>query len=165
MAVYVDPMFACQPNPNWRYRSACHLFADTVDELQAFAQRLGMQRSWFQDGRFKHYDLTARMREKAVRLGAIDLTSRQETIDTWRRIDRGFTRIVRKTMKRVWIRLLRDIPIASAHGLTTGRVFEVIGEKRMEAISSAGQGRRELFYVMGDSGERCGVRPGECEIV
>lgn len=74
MPVYIDILRACVPNPQWRWTESCHLYADTLDELHAFAARLGMKRAWFQHkpGRLPHYDLTATRRRQAVRLGAIE---------------------------------------------------------------------------------------------
>ncbi|GAT01321.1 DUF4031 domain-containing protein [Mycolicibacterium fortuitum] len=70
-----------------------HLFADTQDELHAFAARLGLRRSWFQDpvksGKpFKarpgsrashnwHYDVTEGKRCQAVALGAVEVSWRE----------------------------------------------------------------------------------------
>lgn len=57
--------------------------ADTLEELHAMADRLGLRRSWLQTkpGRpwHDHYDLTAPYRERAIALGAIPLT-RRETV-------------------------------------------------------------------------------------
>jgi hypothetical protein len=62
-----------------------HLLADTVEELHAFAEQLGLRRAWFQDpvvnGRPRpkpgsraaegwHYDVTDSKRERAIALGA-----------------------------------------------------------------------------------------------
>ena len=70
MAIWVDQMRPCRPNRNWRWCESCHLFSDgDIVELHKFARRLGLKRSWFQDRR-PHYDLTRRMRERAIRLGA-----------------------------------------------------------------------------------------------
>jgi len=76
MAVYVDPMMSWPKNPHWRYNESCHLIADRLDELHAFAKSIGLKRAWFQN-RFNcpHYDLTAAKRRKAVSLGAIELTN------------------------------------------------------------------------------------------
>jgi hypothetical protein len=71
MTVYVDEIRPCLPNRNWRWRESCHLFADSLDELHAFAARLGLRREWFQEHRLlDHYDLTVSKRAHAVRLGA-----------------------------------------------------------------------------------------------
>lgn len=73
--VYVDILTSCLPNRNWRWDRSCHLVADTPKELHQFATRLGLRLSWFQiHPRCSHYDLTAGMRAKAVRLGAVELT-------------------------------------------------------------------------------------------
>lgn len=60
------------------YTDGVHLAADTLDELHAFARRLGLRREWFQDGRHPHYDLTTkRMALKAERCGAVKVTQRK----------------------------------------------------------------------------------------
>ena len=51
----------------------CHLFADTLDELHAFAERIGLLRSWFQGD---HYDLTPKRRAAAVAAGALEVDRR-----------------------------------------------------------------------------------------
>jgi hypothetical protein len=81
MTVYVDPLFATSPSKRWPYRWACHLTADTLEELHTFAQaRLGLQRAWYQH-RSKtalcHYDLTANKRRQALRAGATSLSGEQ----------------------------------------------------------------------------------------
>lgn len=74
MAVYVDALKPCPMTDDWRWPEACHLFADTTEELHAFALRLGMRRSWFQDDpRLPHYDLTPRRRRKALYYGAKEM--------------------------------------------------------------------------------------------
>lgn len=70
MAVYVDN--AAFP---WRGRRWAHLMADDLDELHAFAARLGLPRRAFQDRRSgAHYDIDAAMRERALAMGARPLT-------------------------------------------------------------------------------------------
>lgn len=68
MAVYVD-----NERLNWRGRQWCHLVADSLEELHAFAARLGLKRAWFQ-GRasYPHYDVTVAVRARALALGALD---------------------------------------------------------------------------------------------
>jgi uncharacterized protein DUF4031 len=73
VTVYVDHAFAAG---DWgRWSGGGHLQADTPEELHAFAERLGLQRAWFQStpGRPEndHYDLGRRGRERALELGAI----------------------------------------------------------------------------------------------
>ncbi len=74
LSVYVDSAFAVG---DWgRWSGGGHLQADTVEELHAFAERLGLRQEWFQykPGRPEndHYDVGRRGRERALELGAID---------------------------------------------------------------------------------------------
>lgn len=73
MAAYVDKL----RDWGWRYGKSCHLAADTLEELHAFAASIGMKRSWFQGGRRPHYDLTERRRAAAVALGAREVDDRE----------------------------------------------------------------------------------------
>jgi hypothetical protein len=81
MAVYVDPLVETEPMPQWPYRSACHLTADSLAELHAFAAKLGLKRAWFQGQHVNpacwHSDLTTNKRRQAVRLGAVEITHSQ----------------------------------------------------------------------------------------
>ena len=73
------------PNAKGIFRSgSCHMAADTLDELHEMARKIGMKREWFQDnGRHPHYDLVKRRRDKAVALGAKEVTGR-ELVMLWR---------------------------------------------------------------------------------
>ena len=74
MAVYVDN--AIFP---WRGRRWAHLMADELDELHAFAARLGIPRYKFQDkSSGAHYDIDAAMRTTALRLGAIPVSRTED---------------------------------------------------------------------------------------
>lgn len=72
MAVYVDPMVdhgkrIGRAGPRW-----CHMIADSLDELHAMADRIGLRRTWFQNGSLPHYDIgTGRVRALAVAFGAV----------------------------------------------------------------------------------------------
>jgi hypothetical protein len=89
MTVYVDDAHIPATVRNGRARHTstwCHLFADTQDELHAFAARLGLRRCYFQPGPARgdgspspywHYDLTAGKRQQALRLGARAVTWHQ----------------------------------------------------------------------------------------
>jgi len=85
MSVYVDPIQPAFKNRRWPYSRFCHMFADSLEELHAFAHGvLGLKRSWFQDHRvLPHYDLVPTKRKLAVRRGAIevDLTYVKDCID------------------------------------------------------------------------------------
>ncbi len=66
MAVYIDD--AVHP---WRGERWAHLMADTLPELHALAQRLGIPRRAFQNRPSgAHYDVPAPLREQAIALGA-----------------------------------------------------------------------------------------------
>jgi hypothetical protein len=66
--IYVDNAFI-----SWKRGIWSHLVSDTSEqELHLFAQRIGLRRSWFQDGRNPHYDVTKSVRAKAIILGAIE---------------------------------------------------------------------------------------------
>lgn len=68
MPVYVDDMFA-----PFLGMKMCHMTADTLDELHAMADAIGMKREWFQDKNHPHYDVAIVTRKKAVALGAIEV--------------------------------------------------------------------------------------------
>jgi hypothetical protein len=78
MAVYIDNLVMAVPNKNWPYKKSCHLIADTEKELHAFAECIGLKRSWFQENSsIDHYDLTASKRVQAVKNGARQLSMKQ----------------------------------------------------------------------------------------
>lgn len=73
MSVYVDPLI----DYGWRLGPSCHMFADTLEELHDMAKRIGMKRAWFQDKEtLPHYDLVKSRRDKAVALGAVEVSIR-----------------------------------------------------------------------------------------
>ena len=51
MPVYVDN----QKNPYGRMKM-CHMLADTLEELHAMADLIGIKRKWFQNESTPHYD-------------------------------------------------------------------------------------------------------------
>lgn len=64
-----------------RHKVWSHMVSDTsADELYAFADRLGLKRSWSQErpkASAHHYDITPTMRARAIALGAVAVTSRE----------------------------------------------------------------------------------------
>jgi 2-hydroxychromene-2-carboxylate isomerase len=59
----------------WRGRRWAHLVSDvSYDELHRFAARLGLPRRIFQGD---HYDIPTELRDRAIRLGALPLDSRE----------------------------------------------------------------------------------------
>lgn len=75
MAVYIDDAMI----PFGRMRM-CHMMADTPAELHSMAATIGMRRSWFQGARRPHYDIPMFRRDKAVALGAVQVTQRQMVV-------------------------------------------------------------------------------------
>jgi hypothetical protein len=70
MAVYVDDAVHL-----WRGQRWAHLMADTLDELHAMADRLGIPRRAFQNKTSgAHYDVTADLRAGAIALGAVAIS-------------------------------------------------------------------------------------------
>jgi hypothetical protein len=61
----------------WPYQRACHLIADTLDELHSFAAKIGLKHSWFQNHDVPHYDLTESKRVLAIKGGAIALETKE----------------------------------------------------------------------------------------
>lgn len=80
MTVYVDELRVW---PNARHRcfksGSAHLTADTLDELHAFAARIGMKRAWFQNHTVApHYDLSPSRHALALSLGAVLVPMREQ---------------------------------------------------------------------------------------
>ena len=72
MAVYVDPLM----DYGWRLGPSCHMMADSDEELHEMAAKIGMRRSWHQPRpphSVSHYDLVKSRRDRAVRLGAVEV--------------------------------------------------------------------------------------------
>lgn len=74
MSVYVD----CEKN-QYRHMIMSHMVADTLDELHAMAQRLGLKRTWFQTSRngMPHYDICQTKRAQAITFGAVEIDRRK----------------------------------------------------------------------------------------
>ena len=54
------------------------MFATTEQELDDFADGLGLRKDWKQgDGNRVHYDLTRNKRQMAIKHGAIEITRKQ----------------------------------------------------------------------------------------
>lgn len=79
MSIVVDSLFTATAKHEATPRKWCHMASDTGDrdELIAFARKLGLKDSWFQEHAFcPHYDLTERKRIEAVAAGAIRISGR-----------------------------------------------------------------------------------------
>src|SRR5690606_25887526 len=74
MTVYVDDAVTL-----WRVRRWAHLMADSLDELHAFAGRLGLPRRPFQNKTSgAHYDISDDMRLHAIALGAMPISRHKD---------------------------------------------------------------------------------------
>jgi hypothetical protein len=80
MTIMVDELLQWPTSIRCFKSGSCHLTTDgTLDELHAFAHRLGMKREWFQDHRIApHYDLTRSRRETALEYGAVFVPMREQ---------------------------------------------------------------------------------------
>ncbi len=83
MAIYIDPLIAWPQKATSGKRffgegkQSCHMSVDAdadLEELHLFAEKIGLQRRWFQNRPgLPHYDLTPTRRAAAVRAGAIEV--------------------------------------------------------------------------------------------
>lgn len=78
MAVYVDNMHETAMGKFGRMKMS-HMLADSRDELDAMADRIGVARRWIQyPGTYReHYDVSLSARTKAVAAGAIEIDMRE----------------------------------------------------------------------------------------
>jgi hypothetical protein len=72
MSVYVDQIVE-RYLVQGTFHRACHMLADSEKELEAFAKRLQLNKSWRHGD---HYDLTPLRRAQAIKLGAISVDAR-----------------------------------------------------------------------------------------
>jgi hypothetical protein len=79
--VYVDTL-----KMPYRRMLMSHMLADSIDELHAMADAIGVKRRWFQNKGTPHYDVCQSMRAKAVELGAVEIDRRKtvELVRAWR---------------------------------------------------------------------------------
>ena len=69
------PVFVDQPKHAYGRMIMCHMLADEVSELHAMADKIGIQRKWFQsDASIPHYDICKAKRKLAIKYGAQSLT-------------------------------------------------------------------------------------------
>lgn len=81
MAVYVDQ----SQIPLGRMKMS-HMIADTLPELHAMADRIGLKREYFQIGAsFPHYDVSQKLKAKAIEAGAL-LVDRQRLVMKMRQL-------------------------------------------------------------------------------
>ncbi|MCK9542896.1 MAG: DUF4031 domain-containing protein [Novosphingobium sp.] len=71
--VYVDDM-----NCLYGRMIMCHLFADTIEELHKIADKIQVNRKWFQtkNKKFPHYDICLSKKKLAIQEGAVEVRYR-----------------------------------------------------------------------------------------
>jgi chromosome condensin MukBEF complex kleisin-like MukF subunit len=68
----------------------CHMFADTNEELEAMARKLGLRESWRQKPRASigpHYDIATSKRNQAIRLGAVACDTIEAEVAAFDRVE------------------------------------------------------------------------------
>lgn len=159
MSVYVDDMQmeATVGRVSGRWS---HLWADTEDELVAFADRLGLRRSWIQRGSVVHYDVVESKRQEAIRLGAIPLDPDATT---------AHRRALRlRPARRGYMSESRRVPVISAQQF--GHVWRWrsrLPERFGQACAVTARGRLNTIRVEFPDGffvftSRWAVRRNEC---
>ena len=78
MSVYIDYPKVCV----WQHGLACHMCADSVEELLEFAKRIGLKSKWIQEKEYKsvktfHFDLTGNKADLALKCGALHVNRRE----------------------------------------------------------------------------------------
>lgn len=76
MAVYVDD-YHTRPAGRLGRMKMSHMLADSLEELHAFAHRIGCKRAWFQGD---HYDVPLFRRNLAIAYGASEITAREAVL-------------------------------------------------------------------------------------
>lgn len=75
MSVYVD-----ESRYAFGRMIMCHMVADSIEELHEMADKIGIDRRHFQcspKSAYDHYDICTSKRTEAVRLGAIEVSTRR----------------------------------------------------------------------------------------
>lgn len=73
MAILVDCNPIVRGNRCWYQLTS----DESLDELFAFADRIGLRRSWFQPGDYPHFDIIDSFRRIAIRHGARQASMRE----------------------------------------------------------------------------------------
>ena len=78
MSTYIDPAVFKKAGGRKRY---AHLTSDTLAELHAFAERIGLGRHFFHAGaRHIHYDVPEDLCAAAITAGAVSVSSREMVV-------------------------------------------------------------------------------------
>jgi len=91
MSVYVDSGAI-----KYRRMKMCHMLADSLEELHAMANKIGIKRKWYQSHSTPHYDICQAKRALALQHGAIE-ASREKVVE----------------LIRYWRKQTKDTPLSS----------------------------------------------------
>jgi hypothetical protein len=86
VSVYVD-----MPAHRYGRMLMCHMLADSIEELHAMADKIGIQRKWYQGPpktKTPHYDICKSKRALAIAAGAIE-ADRKTVVGVMKRIRRN----------------------------------------------------------------------------
>jgi hypothetical protein len=72
MTVYID-----RSRKPYRNMIMCHMVSDSIAELFAMAQKIGMRAQWFQPSSFPHFDVAAGRKISALQFGAVEIDRRE----------------------------------------------------------------------------------------
>lgn len=78
--IYVDPLRETQPKNEWPYKYASHMISDeSKAELVSFAEGIGLNPLWIRASGTpeEHFDITEKVRERAIGEGAKAVSSRE----------------------------------------------------------------------------------------
>lgn len=70
--IYIDNY-----NAKFRNMIMCHMIGDTLNELHEMADKIGIDRKWFQNKKIPHYDICLSKKKLALKYGAIEVTPRE----------------------------------------------------------------------------------------
>lgn len=142
MAVYVDELVIW---PHAKHRcfkqGSSHLEADTLEELHAFARRLGLKREWFQPRSSPHYDLSPTKRAIALARGAKFRPARE-----WA-LEKGCRR--RRPDFQVWEVIDSEGVVYGARWTHEGLAFELLGARGVAKEALLGECFREILCADG----------------
>lgn len=84
MSVYVDPVHNTNypVDGDWPFTQYSHLFADTIQELKAFAIKIELKHRYLHYSlkyTVPHFDITVQKRDRAIRNGA-EILNKKDTL-------------------------------------------------------------------------------------
>lgn len=69
------------------YFDGVHLSADSLDELHAFAERIGLKRCWFHGrARHPHYDITTPKKAETVLKNGASIVTKKQMVEITKKL-------------------------------------------------------------------------------